>query len=146
MTMTDTRPTIADRAEQFGLTLTVLDGPHRRLSDAFERRPWAHFAFRVQLTAPNGASIVTDYRTGEGNGDAAPDAAEILRCLALDASTYDEARDAAEFVHTFGDTSTEENTRASLASYEACGQTFRELAELLGEDGRAALLYETEQE
>lgn len=77
-----------------------------------------------------------------GNGFA-PKAESVLDSLAMDASSYENARNFEDFAAEFGyDT----DSRKAEAMYRACGDTAKELRHLLGRDGYENLLWKTERQ
>lgn len=144
--MTKPPATTADRVQEYGITLAVVEGPRHAIERRGNARPWSHYAFRVQLTTADGRSMVTDWRQGEAHGKKAPSAADVLGALAVDASSYEEARDLADFADNFYPVNDADELREVQRMYDACHDVFDQLGDVLGEDGRAALLYETERD
>lgn len=66
----------------------------------------------------------------------APDAKMVFDCLLTDARAYDENRDVADFVESFG----YDDFRAARRAWQACEKTYHDLAELIGAGTLARLL------
>lgn len=151
-TTTETaQPTMADRVTEHGLTLTVIEGPRHRIEPTRGgRHGWVCYWFRVQLTTADGGRIVAEWRQGEAHGKATPEAADVLGSLVLDASCFAECRDLADFAANYCDPEGADNLaegiREAQAAYDACRDVFDQLSDVFGDDGREALLYETERQ
>lgn len=87
-------------------------------------------------------SLTTPVSKGSGHKGVAPNAAEVLSCLASDASSYENADDPSEFAHEFGYTDKNEATRV----YHACGESRRNLYRFLTSEHYEELLYEVHYE
>jgi hypothetical protein len=71
----------------------------------------------------------------------APEALEVLQCLASDANTFTQVIDALDLAAEYGwPLETDRDRDYVRAIYRACGETYEALGRLLGESDRAALL------
>lgn len=90
--------------------------------------------FRVEFrTLANDFALVTFFSQGSAHKEA-PTAAEVLECLANDASAYDNGSDVLEFALELGyDLSTTEGVNRCRRVYAACEKSHNDLSALLGD-------------
>jgi hypothetical protein len=123
-------------AQKQGLELHI-----SRTHSAFERG----FNFHAQL-ARNGVPIWdgpyfmgSGHATPEGHAPS-PGIADVLPCLFLDASCYEDAHDLLDFCAEFGfQTDTQEGRKSARNSYEACRRVAHDLRDVLSDDEYATL-------
>lgn len=80
------------------------------------------------------------FSMGYGHGGKAPRAAEVLNCLASDASSVE----GNSFEQWASDLGYDVDSRKALKTYTACVRQMRSLGRLLGTDAYSALLWNTE--
>ena len=85
--------------------------------------------------------MTTTFSMGMGHHGAQPDLADVLDCLASDASSYINSRDFEDFCSEFGyDT----DSRKAERTYKACGHNAKRLERFLGSESLENLMYNTE--
>lgn len=106
---------------------------------------WAASHYRCKLTRADGdqrRALTVFYSMGAAH-TREPKAAEVLDCLASDASGYEQARTFEEWCGEYGyDT----DSRKAERTYTVIGKQARKLRKFLGANEYEKLLYETERE
>jgi hypothetical protein len=137
MAQNDTNPTVHQFIERLGLKMTA--SPLAKRSGPTD--DWHKFAshWECVITNPRGYTMRVEYSMGPAH-KVPPTLADVLDCLASDASGFDAADCFATWAAEFGYS---DDSIKARDTYEACGAETKLLRALLGEDYET-LLYKTE--
>jgi hypothetical protein len=129
------RQTVADFIADHNITADAVPTDHNpNMDDSATMDHW-----RVTLRRP-GKKMTVYFSMGSGHNGKAPEAADVLDCLASDASSVDNARDFADWASDYGyDT----DSRKAHKTYTVCKRQAERLKKFLGES-YDAILFETE--
>lgn len=81
------------------------------------------------------------FSMGSGHGGKRPDLADVLDCLASDASGYENARSFTDWCSDYG---YDEDSRRALKTFKAIERQATSLARVLGDSAYQTLLWDTE--
>lgn len=116
---------VREYAEARGLSLSVVGDLERQPYRVWNGRTVWHYKGRVVLEV-DGRTMETDWSQGEAHGGAAPEAADVLNALILDAGAGE--LDFPDFAEEYG----YESPREAYETWQACQRIARELPDLLG--------------
>lgn len=84
----------------------------------------AHTKFDVTIEY-DGMCYVTEYQCNTQYGE--PTKENVMKCLILDAMSYEDSADVESFVFDFGYADNKESLRRGFAAYEGCKKTYEAL-------------------
>lgn len=98
----------------------------------------AHILYKCRITTPARRRFTFDYQCNP-SASHRPTKEDCLRCLLLDASCFECARDVDDFLTEFGYTDDLQSIRKGEKAFKACGRTAASLDRLFTEEEKTAL-------
>lgn len=134
--------TIHDFIRKHGITAEFERVPERTGDETWGNQP--HFAYDVTLRRPGGRKLKTPFQTG--TGIAWPELADVLNCLASDASGIRNADGFEDWASEYGMPIEDwDDVRKAKKGYTATQKQTDKLARFLDADELDELLHNTEQ-
>jgi hypothetical protein len=129
--------TMTEFIAQHGITATA-ERAERNPNMDDDKHPMDHW--RVRLARP-GKRLTVYFSMGTGHHGKAPEAADVLDCLASDAAGFENARSFEEWCDEYGyDT----DSRKAHRTFKVIERQAQRLEKFIGADEYQALLFDTE--